>query len=971
MSHAIIFDNSRVIEYARKNGYDGLIYPDTDVRGAGMHTSYVTLEQGQFKSTGNSGAFDPKNPDIAFMRGGTAAATMANVTERLKEATQPIGTVSLWDKTVATQYHKATKDADFKRVFDGFVQQTDDTAHYAIEAEAKAPSILMRLDSVMDAVRGVLRSDSRQQADLHQVARALFANIEGEEGVKSTHYDDTSLRVIFNLTPKQIQMYHEARAAVDTSIERLAQTYAAQMGQQQGMDINTVKNMDLDDTVAMVKDFIHEKHDELRVEEKLRKQVAAEEDEDPAMDETRALEKEFGKKPPKAPSQAETERQMMRLDQMMDKTRFLQDSGYMPALRFGQYAVTVKDVGGQVQHFEMFESKLVANIAAGKLARQYPGSTVERAVMNPEQYAMFKGVSPETVELFAKFTGADQSEAYQNYIALAKSARSVMQRQLKRKGIAGFSQDPTRVMAAFLTSNARQSAINMNRGEITDALASKTLARKGDVQHEAQKLNDYMSNPVEEARRLRGFMFMNFMGGSIASAVTNLTQPVLQTFPHLSQYVGAARSAAIMTASAKMAATGQIADKELAQAARRAKEDGITDPHEIHQLMADASGSAFGGNLRARAAVKLWGSFFATSEAFNRRITFLAAYQVAQETKQADPYDFARKAVIETQGLYTKANRPNWARGSVGATIFTFKQFSIAYLEWFNRLPRQQKLLAATIMLLAAGAEGLPFADDIEDLWDTIGQSLGYNSNAKKSLRKLLKETFGDTMGEILDTGLFTQSPVDMTGRLGMGNLLPGTAAFKPSETDKSRTMMEFAGPIAGILQQFQKAVAKAQQGNITGMTGAIHELAPTAVRSVMQGIDMAQTGQYKDTRGRRVSDVDAVDSFFKMLGLQPSSVAKDTRAIADEIQDKGMKSFVETTIADRWAQGVSTHDQEQVAAAKEALQTWNEKNPDSKIHITPMQVLRRVREMAKTRDERFLKTVPKQDRAQVARELQ
>ena len=35
-------------------------------------------------------------------------------------------------------------------------------------------------------------------------------------------------------------------------------------------------------------------------------------------------------------------------------------------------------------------------------------------------------------------------------------------RELKRKGIAGFSEDATRVLASFVTSNARQAAINMN-----------------------------------------------------------------------------------------------------------------------------------------------------------------------------------------------------------------------------------------------------------------------------------------------------------------------------------------------------------------------------------------------------------------------------------------------------------------------------------------------------------------------------
>ncbi len=306
----------------------------------------------------------------------------------------------------------------------------------------------------------------------------------------------------------------------------------------------------------------------------------------------------------------------------------------------------------------------------------------------------------------------------------------------------------------------------------------------------------------------------------------------------------------------------------------------------------------------------------------------------------------------------------------MGATIFTFKQFSIAYLEWLSRLPTKQKVIALAILLLAAGTEGLPFADDLEDLIDTVGQSLGYNTNSKKAKRKLLEETFGQNLGEILNTGLASKSGVDVAGRLGMGNLLPATAAFKPSETDKAKTIGELAGPIAGILQQFQRALAKAQRGEVLGRTGAFSEMAPTAVRNAMQGADMAATGVYKDTRGYKVADVDAWESFAKMLGLQPSSIATQSRKFSDELQDKQLTTAVEGAIADRWAAGVADKNPEAVQAAREALRTWNEKNPESRIVIKPQQISSRVKKMRETRDQRFLKTVPKENRTAAAREL-
>jgi hypothetical protein len=875
------------------------------------------------------------NPDIRFSRTTVAdglqdgtnnpgsAKSLSAVTEAIKAATSPLGTVSLWDKTVGTQYHKATKDADFKRVFDGYNQQVDDTAHYAIEAEKQAPSILMRLESLGDVLGALKNSGAKQKADIKAVSTALFANIEGQKGVKQTLFDDATLKQVYNLTPHQIEMYRQARTAVDTSIERLAQTFAAQLGEDIGMPIEMAKNISLDDTVKLVKTFTEtqENADELND----------------------------------------------RLDGMLDHARFLKESGYMPALRFGEFAVTVTDKDGKVEHFEMFESKTMANLAKMKLAKEYPGATVDTSVMNPEQYAMFKGVSPETVEMFAKFTGMDKNEAAKEYIALSKSARSVKMRELQRKGTAGFSEDATRVLASFITSNARQSAINMNQGVITDALTSKSLAKKGDVQREAQKLSEYMNNPIEEARKLRGFMFMHFLGGSFASAIVNLTQPIMQTAPYLHQFAGA-RTAKIMASSAKMAASGNIEGKELQAAVKRAAEDGITEPQEIHQLMADAGESSMGGSLRARALIKAWGSMFSLAESFNRRITFIAAYQTAMETKQADPFEFARKAVIETQGLYSKVNRPNWARGAVGATIFTFRQFTISYLEFLSRLPKREKAIALTILVLAAGLQGLPGADDLEDLIDTIGQSMGYNTNSKKALRKLLVDNLGKDIGTILDVGLLSAlSAVDVHGRLGMGNLLPGTSIFKPSETDKSRSMAELAGPLGGILTSFQKAMSKVQLGDTVG---AITEVTPVAVRNLLKGIDMAKSGVYKDAKGYKVADVDLVDSYIKMVGFQPSDIAAKTRAISDEIQGKSMTTLMESIIAERWAQGVHEKDFQKVMDARRTLTAWNQNNPESRIVINQNQISSRVKKMNETRAQRFLKTVAKEQRGQVAEEL-
>lgn len=871
--------------------------------------------------------------------------TLAETGSLLKSLLSSDKRFNFWDRTIGTQFGKAKKDADFNRVFQAVQQQVDDTAHFAIEAEQFAPSVLQRLDSIKDIAKALGQGSAKHKADMTAVGKALFSNIEGEKGVQQKVFSNDELRKDFGLTDGQIETYRQVRKTVDTSIDRLAQSTIAAMGQAAGMDVAHLKDATLETTAQAVKD---------------------------GTDDGVVGKNISGTMPTKNAELHE------RIDELVQHSNELQAAGYMPAMRFGQYAVTVTDpAGGDPLHFQMFESQFAANVAANQLKKDYPGMTVDKSVMNPDAFAMFKGVSPETVELFAKFSGMDETQAYKDYIALAKAGRSSMKRMLERKGIAGFSEDTGRVLAQFITSNARQTALNVNGSEVTSALAA-VPKEKGDVQREAQRLVHYMQNPQEEAQRLRGFLFTNYIGGSLASAAVNLTQPVLQTGPFLSQYAGA-KTVAIMARSAKMAANGNISNAELRAAMDRAREDGITDPHEIHNLMADAGGSSLGSSLKMRAAMKAWGSFFALSEAYNRRLTFLAAYQTAMDMDKAklsaagfeNAYDFAKNAIIETQGLYSKANRPNWARGAIGATLFTFKQFSISYIEFLNRLPNKQKAIALAMLVLASGLQGLPFAEDIEDMIDTIGESLGYATNSKKALREKMAALLGDTFGDLATHGVSGKTGIDLQGRLGMGNLIPGTGMFKMSTTDKGQDALDLVGPFGGLVQSFQKATAKAQAGHIMGNTGALAEMAPVAIKNALQGIEMASTGAYSDSKDRKVMGVTMGDAAAKFFGFQPSAVAKESRIVSDLYQDRSLMQAVKSGIVERWASAAHERDFPEVQKVMAKLKQWNADNPESQIQVKPDQIKQRVQQMNQSRQQRFVKALPKQMHANAMKELQ
>ena len=106
-----------------------------------------------------------------------------------------------------------------------------------------------------------------------------------------------------------------------------------------------------------------------------------------------------------------------------DQIRALQNEGYAPLMRFGQYIVDVAkfDENGEPvigddgnpdrPFFGMFETEAEAKEAAEILAEEYPDYTVSRGVASQYANEMFKGVTPEAAEMFARMLGVTEARA--------------------------------------------------------------------------------------------------------------------------------------------------------------------------------------------------------------------------------------------------------------------------------------------------------------------------------------------------------------------------------------------------------------------------------------------------------------------------------------------------------------------------------------------------------------------------------
>jgi len=920
---------------------------------------------------GMLGAGDKFNaPPIAGSNttGGFEDSITSQTTAFIRDMLHSDAKMGWWSRSIGTQAHKALTHRLFRRVYDEGQAFLSDVSKFANEAADAASDLLPRIEGLKDFWKKTPTKDEIARVTKAVYVGTLYGGGKPMEGRKFTNdelragrSEDSVVEEFTPLNDREISLYHQAMNAMAISLDSMAKSLIHKLARVH--EIGFDRNASLQDAATSVMEAadeaIAELEDELEglIDDKAAKSLNA------AIVELRTLKTQ--------------------VSDIELKTQTMKDKGYFPAMRFGQYFIhVIEDVNGRKvqRHFGLYESQTQANLAARELAKEYHGATLDRGMISKEKYKLFQGVNLDTIEAFADYITGENGQPLskdpivQGFLKAAASERGILKHRIHRKGAAGYSVDLPRVLASFVVSNARATSSNYHASEMTKLAQA---IPDGDEQDEAVKLVRYLQDPVEEAQALRGFMFAQFLGGSIAHGIVNMTQPFMVTVPYLTQHTSATDAARKIGEAMKTkpeSLTGRIkADFE------RAKKDGVVAPQEIHQLRAETGGMPLGRSLLARKASFLWGSIYSITEQFNRSTTFIAAYRVAEEKGMSDPYAFASNAVNETQFVYNKGNRPNWARGPVGATVFTFKQFSISYLELAKRMydhkgpdgrPNRKAFYLMVLMLLAAsGAEGAPFSEDIEDLIDTIGQWMGYATNSKKSLRKLVTAALGPDLAPIALHGVSGLSwmPVDISVRMGMQNLIPGTSLLKPSEKNKARDVLDIIGPVGQLVPaegtMMGRTIERLSKGDLFG---AVQAGAPVAVQNVLKGAVMLDKGYATDSSGKKITDVTATESVLKMVGLQPASVARESSKMQVLRQDVDIHRRTESEIADKWARGIVDKDPEEVQAARRQLADWNRDNPELRIQIQMSQIARRAKEMRTPRDARFIKAAPREIRGVV-----
>lgn len=976
-------------QQAADGNHDGIIFRNVidsaNVANQRPSDVFVAFRPNQIKSaTGNNGQFDANNDDIMFMRTpqsvvsdmvAKAAMNSPVLDKAITAISEPSAKSFGLGSNIRTQLDKARQDPKgFGKMFDAAMRFETDARLIAARPAEMAPSIIApSAESIREAASQIRYGDTAMK-DKEFVSSLLFeGTLYGGSVLEGKVFSSDELRAK-GATDKQIKMYYEARASVDASLDETAASVAYNMARAYMPFVKDKLRDNPANAKNVIREALNEQYDAMKARFKAKIDAGT------ATRETILSDR------------AEIEKLHEMIDDvkaMFEHVENLQRAGYMPLSRFGKYSVTAFNDSGTVAEFMRFETEAEAKIKQKELAKQY--KRVERGVMPTNPSNLFAGADPETVALFVdkvrEIDGININDAvFQEWYRSAVSDRSALKRMLERKGTAGFDTDLEKVLASFLTSNARFAANNYNRGDMLDVLqylqTDPNYKRKGDVYDEAKQLFDYVQNPADPFTVGRSLMFTWFMGGSIASAAVNMTQPLTMTLPWLNQYVSVTKAAKALKQASSLAGAISFRDKvpegELGKALLRAREIGLVDPQETHHLYKLGSGGiinrlTLAKDLRTRltGVATAWGFMFGKAEQFNRYLTFITAWNLAKENNLGNAFEFARRAVEETQGIYSKSNRPNWARGTgslgaVGAAAFTFKQYSIAYVEMLARMARsgsqgrRAAMLQLGVLFLLAGAMGLPFADDEADILDTMIQFAGGEGNTRRHLREYAFNVLGEDLGMFALYGVTAMMPIDIQGRMGMGNLLPSTALLMPSNSEnRGRSALEVFGASGSLVSDSLDAVQGLENGK--DFVDVIKQFAPVAVKNVFKGADMLEDGFYADTRGRRVIDTTDSDAFWKSIGFQPINVSKAQKQVQGNQQSIARTKQRESAIADLFAKARFENDPAKAQKAREMLEEWNEAHPDLPIVITPRQVLNRVRAMAMTREERQMRATPRE----------
>ena len=662
---------------------------------------------------------------------------------------------------------------------------------------------------------------------------------------------------------------------------------------------------------------------------------------------------------------------------------------YFPLGRYGQYYIVVDKVGddsGEHAAVVFAETKSEADRERTRMLAEFgKGYTVSNVQFRYDRMDYQSGASAEfvaklyeaidTQKLGKDTTDALKDAVHQLYLSSMPDV-SWAKHGIHRKGTYGYSKDARRNFASNLFHGgfytARLDHMDQLQAGLRDmegGIRARALdpdydsAKAGivlnEMLHRHERLTKVENSPV--SNMLTGLGFIWQMGVSPASALVNLSQTALVAFPILSARFGLVSSFNALTKSSfELAKAINITDPanlfgiekaykddpKLLAAIQRGIKEGVIDLTMAHDLAGVAEGRDRQFSSRFSPMMKTASWMFHQAELFNRLSTFVAAYRMAEESRDANPYDTAVKMTYDSHFDYAQSNRARVMQGPVAKVILLFKQYgqNMIYLLARNAYlatkgnPEAAKRLGYTLGMtaLATGTFGLPWviSGGLMALAEALIGSDDDPWDAETWIRNALAEEFGPEVSEAVTKGAWRMLPVvgraDIASRVGLDTMLFRGNDMQLSGADWYHSMADsILGPVAGVALNVAKGSAELQKGD---WQRGLEQMLPVAIANPLKAYRYAKEGVIDRSGVEIMAEVDGIDEMMQAIGFTPSRVREhfDARRYVYGYDKAVMERRKD--LLRRFSMGVTKGDEGAVETVMADIQRFNETQPTVKI---------------------------------------